>query len=150
MAMKLTVFRNLTPCSLVETYQHSAGTCYLHLQCRSSEAGSWFTENVGTSLLDQALGNKAAYSAKTLVSYYKTTWHDIPDNSNLHFLIRLVIFCSDLNKCFFFFQQLEDKDVNTNLPSHATFMLSVNVTLTGWLACNNRIINCETSTHTFL
>ena len=149
MAMKLTVFWNLTPCSLVETYQHSAGTCYLHLQCRRpSEAGRWFTENVGTSLLDQALEIKAAYSAKTLVSYYKTTWHDIPDNSNLHFLILLIIFCSNLNK--FLFWQLEDKDVNTNLSSHATFMLSVNVTLTGWLAHNNRIINCETSTHAFL
>jgi hypothetical protein len=52
-ATNLTVFWNLTPCSLVEMYQHSAGTRYLHLQCRRpSEAGGRFTENVGTSLLD--------------------------------------------------------------------------------------------------
>lgn len=52
-AMKLTVFQNLTPCSLVEMYQHSTGICDLYLLCRRpSEAGRWFTDNVGTSLLD--------------------------------------------------------------------------------------------------
>jgi hypothetical protein len=63
--MKITVFSDVTPYSVVDLYQSFEGTCYLHIQ------GAWV---------------EAARSSEPSVNIYQTTRRHIVEDGNLHFL----------------------------------------------------------------
>jgi hypothetical protein len=60
--MKMTVFRVVAPCSLVEIELHFIGIYCLYHQHPVDETGS---------------------ISETSVNFYETTWHSIPEDSHL-------------------------------------------------------------------
>jgi len=46
---EITVIWNVTPCSLLESYQHVGGTCYFHLQVEAWQNDSMCCEDGGSS-----------------------------------------------------------------------------------------------------
>jgi hypothetical protein len=69
-SMKMTVFWDVAPCSLVEVYQCFRGACCL------THRG--------------ALTMEAASASETSVNFYQTTWHNIPEASHLQNIFWLV------------------------------------------------------------
>jgi hypothetical protein len=62
---KISVYWDVTPCSLAESYQRSEETCRLHIQGRT-------------------LKKDAAGSSKMLMFFHSTVQHDIQVDCNLH------------------------------------------------------------------
>jgi hypothetical protein len=62
--VKISVFWDVDPCSLIDCDQHFRGTCCLHLEDRSS-----------------ALKMEVAGLFKMLVMIHQATQHDIPEDS---------------------------------------------------------------------
>jgi hypothetical protein len=63
-SMKITVFWDVAPCSLVEVYRYFRGACCLHHQ--------------------GALIMEAAIKSEKSVNFYQTAWRNIPEDSHLH------------------------------------------------------------------
>jgi hypothetical protein len=64
--MKVTIFWDFAPCSLVEAYRRFRGACFLHRQ------GTRFREMVAASI------------SETSVSFYQTVWRNNPEYSHLN------------------------------------------------------------------
>jgi hypothetical protein len=66
-SMKMTIFWNIMPCSLIEIYRRFKDACLLI-----------------------ALMMEAASTSETLVNFYQTTRRNIPEDSHLHFVYYLI------------------------------------------------------------
>jgi hypothetical protein len=73
--VRLTEFRDLTTCSLLDRHQHFKEACCLHLECKLLE-----------------------YSIKTFVPVNRTTYCDSPENSSLKIAMKHNLCCAAVYK----------------------------------------------------
>jgi hypothetical protein len=72
---------NVTPCSVVQVYQHFWGTyCPHHQGQRVSQASSKLS-NFACSAYSFTLKMETVSSSETLLNLYQTTWCHIPDDT---------------------------------------------------------------------
>lgn len=91
--MKRTVFWNVTPYSLEKVYQRSGGTYCVHLQGWVIGQGSKQRGHRAYRLAFSVLKMESVHSSETLVNFFNTTPHYIPeDSATIHFLTCLRIY----------------------------------------------------------
>jgi hypothetical protein len=92
--MKMTVFWDVAPCSLVEDYRRFRGACCLHHQGDEWEpasaakvlpgpTGSYMSNRFLARGLLIALMMEASSTSETSVNFYQTTRSNIPEDSHL-------------------------------------------------------------------
>jgi hypothetical protein len=86
--MKMGVFWNVVPCSLVDTDRRFRGAYCLHHQ---DEILTDVSEVLTTSIIRSiVLMMEAVSTSESSVSIYQTTRRNIPEDSHLHFDLRFV------------------------------------------------------------